>query len=81
MRKNVGMVGLLQKIKIWGWGGKKCRGGDGRDNIKNKNLGMGVAVFNPGGGGWGWFDIVIAKKIEGGGGGRVIYKPAVHPKY
>ena len=27
VRKNVGMVGVLQKIKIWGWGGKKCRGG------------------------------------------------------
>ena len=60
--------------------GKNVGAGDGRGYIKNKNLGVGLAVFNPGGGGWGWFDIVIAKKIEGGGG-RVIYKPPVHPKY
>ena len=27
MKKKVGMVGVLQKIEILGWGWEKCRGG------------------------------------------------------
>ena len=42
--------------------------------LKNKNQGQ----FLTRGRGMGW--LVIAKKIEEGGG-RVIYKPPEHPKY
>ena len=79
-KKKCGDGRSVTKNKNLGVGvGKNVGAGDGRGYIKNKNLGVGLAVFNPGGGGWGWFDKVIAKKNWGGG--RVIYKPPVHPKY
>ena len=55
------MVGVFQKINIWGGVGKNEGEGDGRGYIKNKNLGVGWQFLTLGRGG-GWFDIVIAKK-------------------
>ena len=43
MRKNVGMVGMSQRIKIWGRGGKKCRVGGMVGGI------LKIKIW-----GWGW---------------------------
>ena len=72
--KNVGMVGELQKIKIWGWVGKNVEVGYGRGVKKNKNINLGEGCG------------LISNCEKNGGvgcGGGIYkpYKPTVYPKY